>query len=179
MLLNVCCAPCALPLIEIAAEKPALYFYGANLYPAEEYARRLEATKAVASHYGLDIYEGPYEHDAWLEYIRSQLPKPPESYQENSERCQACFRFRLERTADFAAAKGFSSFAATLSVSSHKDVAYINEYAQALATQQGLEYKTFPIGAADAHRRGRELSKELGVYRQKYCGCEFSLPRKA
>ena len=177
LLLNVCCAPCALPLIE-AAQKPALFFYGPNICPREEYDKRLKETEKVAGLYGLDFLTGEYDHEAWLENIERLLPNRPETYQEGGARCQACFKYRLAGTARYANAQGFKRFATTLSVSRFKDVGFINRYGAELAEQLGLEYVSFPIDAGEAHRKGLELSRQHGIYRQKYCGCEFSLPKK-
>ena len=174
MLLNVCCAPCALPLIE-AAEQPALFFYGPNIFPREEYDKRLQETEKVAGLYGLDFLAGEYEHEAWLKYLTSQLPDLPETYQEGGDRCQACFKFRLAGTARLAKERGFQRFATTLSISRFKDVSFINRYGTELAGQNGLAYVTFSLDAGEAHRKGLELSRRHGIYRQKYCGCEFSL----
>ena len=174
LLLNVCCAPCALPLIE-AAQQPTLFFYGPNIYPREEYDKRLRETEKVAKLYSLDFLTGEYEHETWLRYVESQLPSPSETYQEGGERCQACFKFRLAGTARFAKERGFQRFATTLSVSRFKDVSFINCYGDELAKQLGLEYVVFDLDAGEAHRKGLELSRQHGIYRQKYCGCEFSL----
>jgi epoxyqueuosine reductase len=163
-----------LPLIE-AADNPTLFFYGPNIYPRAEYDKRLQETEKVAKLYGLDFLTGEYEHEAWLQYVTSQLPNLPETYQEGSERCQACFRFRLAGTAKFAKDQGFQKFATTLSVSRFKDVSFINRYGAELAQQNGLEYVAFSLNAGEAHRKGLELSRQHGIYRQKYCGCEFSL----
>lgn len=176
-LLNVCCAPCVLPLIE-AAEQPALFFYGPNIFPREEYDKRLKETEKVARLYRLDFLTGEYEHGAWLKYLKNQLPDLPETYQEGSERCQACFKFRLAGTATFAKEQGFKLFATTLSVSRFKDVSFINRYGDELAQQNGLEYIAFRLDAREAHRKGLELSRQHGIYRQKYCGCEFSLSKQ-
>lgn len=174
LLLNVCCAPCALPLIEAAAS-PALFFYGPNIYPREEYDKRRQETEKVAKIYGLDFLAGDYEHEAWLKYVASQLPNLPETYPEGGERCQACFKFRLAGTGRFAKEHGFKRFATTLSVSRFKDVSFINRYGDDLAKELGLEYAAFTLDPHAAHKKGRELSRQHGIYRQKYCGCEFSL----
>ena len=179
MLINVCCAPCTLPIIDHLQrrENIALYFFGPNIYPETEYWKRLNETRKIAVLYDLPLFEGGYDHAAWLSVIAGELPQVPESYPENGERCLACYRYRLAATAKFAKAKGFDSFAATLSISRFKDVACINQVGQALAQEFGLKYETFALDAGEAHRCGLELSKKHGIYRQKYCGCEFSLPK--
>ena len=185
MLLNVCCAPCALPIIEhlidpaVKADQFTLFFYGPNIYPEDEYGRRLEAARKVAANYHLDLFEGEYDHSGWLAYLKSKLSEPLESYQENGERCLRCFEFRLDETAKFAKAKGFDRFATTLSVSRYKDVFYINQYGRLTAERYGLNYHPFLLNPELAHKSGLELSRQLGVYRQKYCGCEFSLSTAA
>lgn len=174
LLLNVCCAPCALPLIE-AAPKPTLFFYGPNIYPRDEYEKRLKETEKIAAVYNLELLVGEHDHDAWLKYVAGQLSRSPESYPENSERCQACFKFRLAGTAKFAKDHGYKCFATTLSVSRFKDVGFINRYGAELARELGLQYDKLSLDPHEAHRRGMALSREHNIYRQKYCGCEFSL----
>lgn len=129
----------------------------------------------MANLYSLDFLTGEYEHEAWLRFVTSQLPNSPETYPEGGVRCQACFKFRLAGTARFAKEEGFQRFATTLSVSRFKDVGLINRYGFELAQQHGLEYVSFSLDAGAAHRKGLELSRQHGIYRQKYCGCEFSL----
>jgi epoxyqueuosine reductase len=173
-LLNVCCAPCALPLIE-GEDKPTLFFYGPNIFPRVEYDKRWRETEKVAAVYRLELLVGEYDHAAWLKYVTGQLPEIPASYPENSARCQACFKFRLAGTARFAKANGFDRFATTLSVSRFKDVSFINSYGAELAAELGLRYEPLTLDPHVAHRRGMALSREHNIYRQKYCGCEFSL----
>ena len=167
-----------MPIIESlpGKQKPSLYFYGPNIYPDKEYIRRLEETKKVAALYDLKLFEGEYDHDSWLSYIMENLPDLPERYPENGKRCLLCFQFRLNKTAGFAKEKGFESFATTLSVSRFKDTAYINKCGRELADKYQLTYETFPLNGTEAHRKGLELSKKHDIYRQKYCGCEFSFP---
>jgi predicted adenine nucleotide alpha hydrolase (AANH) superfamily ATPase len=176
MLLNVCCAPCGLPIIErFAGQDLTLFFDGPNIFPREEYDRRLAATRQIAAIAGLRLLEGEYEHDAWLTFIRGQVDRPPEDYPENGDRCRACFKLRLQRTAFFARERGFTAFTTTLSVSRFKDVAFINKYGTELANKLWLKYVPLDLDPDQAHRRGMELSKQHSIYRQKYCGCEFSL----
>lgn len=180
-LLNVCCAPCGLPIIEylikstVNGNNLSLYFYGPNIYPEDEYIRRLGETQKIAALYGLQLFEGDYDHENWLAYVKGKLVNPPEDYPENGERCSACFQYRLQKTALFAKENGFNRFATTLSVSRFKDTAFINGYGEKLAAENQLTYVTFPLDAGEAHRLGLELSKRHDIYRQKYCGCEFSV----
>jgi hypothetical protein len=177
MLLNICCATCTLPIVEYLAEaKPVLYFYSPNIYPPEEYARRRDEARKIAVIYELDFWEGDYDHAAWLSYLEEKLMEPLENYPENGERCQACFQYRLKQTAEFAKENDFDEFGTTLSVSRFKDTDFINNYGKWLAGKYQLNYRTFPLDPEEAHCKGLQLSKKHNIYRQKYCGCEFSLP---
>jgi epoxyqueuosine reductase len=176
MLLNVCCAPCSLPIVEKSAgQELTLFFDGPNISPLEEYDRRLAATRQIAQIYRLKLLVGEYEHTEWLSFISAQLERPPADYQEGGARCQACFKFRLQRTAFFARENGFAEFATTLSVSRFKDVSFINKYGAELGHKLWLKYVPLDLEPGRAHQRGIELSKQHGVYRQRYCGCEFSI----
>jgi len=182
MLLHVCCAPCALPIVEyllsdlkIKPEDLVLYFFNPNIFPETEYKKRLAEVKKKASLYHLKFYSEKYNHQKWLDFFKKKLDKPLEEYPENGLRCLECFKFRLNRTVLFAKTHGFKEFATTLSVSRYKDVKFINQYADGLAKNLNLKYKTFPLDPQKAYQKGINLSKKYGIYRQKYCGCEFSL----
>jgi len=180
MLLHVCCAPCALPIVEYLlkeeeVENITLYFYNSNIYPKEEYDKRLKNVEKIAKIYKLKFINGDYTHDKWLEYIKKSLPKSPEKYPENSDRCLSCFSFRLEETVKFAKKNNFNEFGTTLSVNRFKNTEFINKYGKFLANKYKIKYKEFDIDFNKAYKLGLQLTKKYNLYRQRYCGCEFSL----
>lgn len=179
MLLHTCCAVCALPIIEYLLKEKVrditLYFYNPNLYPEEEYNKRLKDVEKISKIYKLKLIVGKYEHSRWLDYIKKSLPQSPEEYLENSDRCLSCFRFRLEETAEFAKKNNFNEFATTLSMNRFKNVDYVNQCAKKLAKEYQLVYKTFDLDPNKAYGIGLQLTKKYNLYRQKYCGCEFSM----
>lgn len=180
MLLHTCCATCALPIIEYLlteekVEDITLYFYNPNIYPKEEYNKRLKDIEKIAKIYKLKIVEGEYKHNEWLDYIKKSLFQSPGKYPENSERCLSCFRFRLEKTAEFAKKNKFDEFGTTLSINRFKNVDYINQYAKKLAKEHQLVYKIFNLDVNKAYEVSLELTRKYNLYRQKYCGCEFSI----
>jgi len=182
MLLHICCAPCALPIIEYLlktkkANEFALYFYNPNIFPKKEYEKRREEVEKIAKIYNLKLFTGDYRHEEWREYLEEELPQPPFSYLENKERCFACFRFRLEKTAQFARENKYERFGTTLSINRYKDTEAINNYGFFLAEKNHLSYQEFEIEPGKAHQLELELSRRYDLYRQKYCGCEFSLPK--
>jgi len=179
MFLHTCCAVCALPIIEYLLKEKVknitLYFYNPNIYPEEEYNKRLKDVEKISKIYKLKLTIGKYEHSKWLDYIKKSLPKSPEKYLENSDRCLSCFRFRLEETVKFAQKNNFDEFATTLSVNRFKNTEFINKCGKSLANKYKIKYKEFNIDFNKAYEIGLKLSKKHNLYRQKYCGCEFSI----
>ena len=179
LLLHTCCAPCALPIVEYLlkvkkTKNIVLYFYNPNIYPEQEYQKRLKEVKKISKIYNLKLIIGEYEYDKWLNYLKEFLPHPLESYPENNERCLACFRFRLNKTAKFAKANNFNEFTTTLSVNRFKDTKFMNNYGQKIAKENGLNYIVLDLDPYQAHQKEQELIKKHNLYSQKYCGCEFS-----
>jgi predicted adenine nucleotide alpha hydrolase (AANH) superfamily ATPase len=178
MLLHTCCAPCALPIIEYLLKEKVkditLYFYNSNIYPEEEYNKRLKDVEKISKIYKLKLIVGKYEHSKWLKYLKKSLPKSPEKYLENSDRCLSCFCFRLEGTVEFARKNNFNEFSTTLSVNRFKNTEFINKHGKSLANKYKIKYKRFDIDFNKAYGLGLKLSKKHNLYRQKYCGCEFS-----
>lgn len=180
MLLHCCCGPCALALIEELLKKgikPTLYFFNPNIYPYAEYQKRFDALKIVAEKYQLKLIKGPYNHKAWLNFLNNHLNEPPAHYPENGKRCEMCFLYRLTKVSQWAFKNHHQEFATTLSVNRFKNTTYINQKAKELAQKYNLCYFEFDLDPFKAHQRELELSQELNIYRQKYCGCEFSMKK--
>jgi len=176
LLLHVCCGPCATAAIERLRPRYdlTLFFSNPNLHPPEEHERRLEAARRVASHYGVPLVESADDHDAWLEAVRGHEWEP-----EGGARCEVCFRVRLEETARETAARGLGAFTTTLSISPHKDLAKIGETGRRAALGRGVTYVHEDLKKRDGFHRSVRLSRGLNLYRQDYCGCEFSLRERS
>lgn len=158
ILVHACCAPCA--CVFDAPQK--FFFNGDNFDTREEYDRRLGAMLTLAP-------------DAVIEPYRPQ----------KFENCAKCIEYRLTRCAEYARAHGFGAFTTTLTVSPHKNTAQINEIGRAVGAKIGIEFieldlkRTNPkndainraYGAWGGFARSVARSKELGLYRQNYCGC--------
>lgn len=179
ILFHVCCAPCSLALIEnllkiYEPKEICLYFYNPNIFSEPEYQNRLQAVKKMAELYQLKLFEGKYDHQAWLKYLISHLEKSPENYAENDARCFKCFDYRLAKAFEFAKNNNFDAWAVSLSVNRFKNTRYINKSAEFLTKKSGLKYHLFQIDSHQSHQRAQELVKKYHLYSQKYCGCEFS-----
>lgn len=166
LLLHACCGPCACyPLERLRAEgiEPAVLYYNPNIHPYQEFKRRLAALRELCAKWQTDLYiDKRYELELCL---RGMLAEP-------GLRCAFCYRMRLEYTAQFAKEQGFDAFSSTLLVSIYQKHELIKRIAEETAEKFAIPfyYEDFRSG----YERGKELSLELGLYRQPYCGCIFS-----
>lgn len=175
LLLHVCCIACGAYVADMLKKnyRPILFFYNPNIYPEAEYFRRLRETKRVAKILGLPVLTGAYDHPVWRELVRGHEDDP-----ERGERCLICYRERLEAAARLANEQRFSWFASTLTVSPHKLAEAISQIGRELAAKYSLEFLDQDFKKQDGFKKSLELSKRLDLYRQSYCGCEFSQKQK-
>ncbi|MDL2254041.1 epoxyqueuosine reductase QueH [Ruminococcaceae bacterium OttesenSCG-928-I18] len=180
LFLHACCAPCASSAVERLGHRFSitLFYYNPNLWPREEYEKRLAAftplLERAKTAYPLTFEAGPYHSEAF-----SQLARPLAGEPEGGRRCAACFAFRLRLVSITAAKRGFPLVGTTLTVGPRKNAALVNETGAAMAAEQGIEWLPADLKKKDGYRRSVMLSEEYGLYRQGYCGCEYSLPKPA
>ena len=143
-----------------------LFRSNSNIQPAEEYELRKRALLEYAERRGVTVVELEYDPERWQQATRSARTR--------AQRCQACYRLRLESVATWAAANGVDAIATTLTVSPYQDADAIARAGDESARSHGVGYlhEDFTDRYLDATRRSRDES----MYRQNYCGC---LPSKA
>ena len=175
LLLHVCCAPCASYVLEYLSSHfriTALY-YNPNITDAGEYEKRLSELRRLAASlpakYPVEVVGGRYEPEVFYEAARGL-----ENVPEGGARCRACFRLRLAESAAYAKAHGFDYFTTTLSISPLKDAQVLNAIGREMQEKYGVPYLFSDFKKRNGYRRSVELSQEYGLYRQDYCGCEFS-----
>ena len=171
VLLHICCGPCAAHVVGALGEQYSVTgcFYNRNISPEEEYRRRLSAAEKVASANSIELIHVPYEQGDWLRAVEGLEDEP-----EGGRRCARCFQMRLSRVAQMAAERGFDLFATTLTVSPHKDVAAVNEAGRAAAAGAGVAFHEADFKKGGGFEKSCRLCREMGIYRQDYCGCCFS-----
>lgn len=147
-----------------------LYFFNPNIAPAEEYERRLAAARQAAAEAGVGIIEGKYQPEEWLALVRGR-----ENDAEGGERCEMCFGLRLGETAKYAHENSFEYFASTLTVGRNKKAAVINPLGEKWAKQFGLKFLAEDFKKGGGQVETDKESHRLGLYRQNYCGCVFSI----
>ena len=166
LLLHICCANCAIaPIQQLQrrGEDVVGFFFNPNIHPYQEYQKRLEALRQYSEKTGLNlICRDEYLLEEFLRNVSHRV----------NDRCRYCYRVRLEATAREAKEKGFERFSTTLLESSHQNHALIKETGEEVAKEVGIpfHYEDFRPG----WRKGAEVSKAMGLYRQQYCGCIYS-----
>ncbi|MCL2366984.1 MAG: epoxyqueuosine reductase QueH [Oscillospiraceae bacterium] len=172
LLLHCCCAPCATHVIECLSSdfNVTVLFYNPNIMPQGEHDQRRDEFKKLLSLEGFAecVEEIVVEYSA-AEF--SEVARPYWDEPEGGLRCLECFRLRLERTARCADALGFDYFATTLTVSPQKNAGAINEIGSRVAGLYACDYLVSDFKKRGGYQRSVALSKQLGLYRQRYCGC--------
>lgn len=155
-----------------------MFFSNNNIDTREEYEKRLAAARQLAEADGVELVADPYDHDDWLKQVAAGYEQEPEK----GARCARCFRYSLARAAAFAAAHGYAAFTTSLTVSPHKISpmvfaagAEVEANGRASSAEQaGPQFLAVNFKKQDGFLRSLRRTAELGLYRQAYCGCEFS-----
>ncbi len=175
LLLHSCCAPCSSYVLEYLSSyfKITVFYYNPNISSQEEYNLRFQEQKRLIAElpakYPIELIEGKYEPQRFYE-----LAKGLEKCPERGERCQKCYRLRLEETAKLAKETGADFFATTLTLSPLKDAKALNTIGEELGEIYGAKYLCSDFKKRGGYLRSIELSKEYGLYRQNFCGCVYS-----
>lgn len=179
LLLHSCCGPCSTSVIERLAPDydVTVFFYNPCITDPEEYEKRKASQIAFIEQFnqrqaGLSricFIEGEYEPERYFEAVSGYSNEP-----EGGARCAICFRQRLEKTAAEAKRRGFGLFTTTLTVSPHKNYPLIASIGRELAEKYGVQFLDMDFKKKAGFQRSIQLSKEYGLYRQSYCGCEYS-----
>lgn len=167
LLLHCCCAPCSSAVIErIRAFFDITYFYyNPNIDTNDEYDRRKEEFDKL----NVKIVSIPYDHDEFLNVVKGH-----ELDLEGGDRCRICIAQRMDMAFQYALENDFDLVTTTLSISPHKDAQFINELGERLEKKFGIKYLHADFKKENGYLRSIEICRELGIYRQDYCGCEFA-----
>lgn len=176
VLLHSCCAVCSSYVLEYLAQyfRITVFYYNPNIYPLAEYQKRkdeqMRLLREITYPNPVNILDADYDHNVFLNCAQGleQLP-------EGGERCENCFTLRLGETALRARHGNYDYFATTLTVSPHKNAECINAIGAAFAAQHHIHWLYADFKKKNGYLRSTQLAKLLQLYRQSYCGCEFSL----
>ena len=176
LLLHSCCAPCSSYVLEYLGQyfNITVFYYNPNIFPESEYTKRILEQQTLIGQmrvkYPVSFIAGSYDKDRFYE-----MAKGLEHVKEGGDRCLKCYELRLRESAWIAKSGGFDYFTTTLSISPMKNAARLNEIGLRLQEEYGVNYLISDFKKKNGYKRSIELSKEYGLYRQDYCGCEFSV----
>ena len=193
LLLHSCCAPCSSHVLTVLQRyyDITIFFYNPNIYPEEEFAlRKAELLKLIdilnketLEKEKTNAFEDKVFHETPINF--AIVPYNPKEFYdviggyekalEGSPRCYLCYTLRLEKTAKYAFENGFDYFCTTLTVSPYKNAFWLNEAGKLISKQYNIKFLQSDFKKNDGYKHSLELSEKYGLYRQHYCGCEFSL----
>ena len=179
VLLHTCCAPCSSAIIEAMMQNginPVIYYCNPNIYPREEYEIRKNECTRYAQALGLEIVDADYDHENWLCEMKGLENEP-----ERGGRCLKCFKLRLLRSARYARERGIKVITTTLASSRWKSLDQINEAGQwackNIPPDDCVIWWDQNWRKNGLQERRLQIIKEYDFYNQRYCGCEFSMPK--
>ena len=182
LFLHVCCGPCSTSVLKLLIEYFNIFiiFNNPNIDTIDEYNKRFEQVLKVIeiNKYNIKVLEHNYNHDEYLQFIKGLENEP-----EGGKRCAKCFELRLKNSFDISSKYIIENnildrtnyLTTTLTVSPHKNEILINSIAFELSKNyQNIVYLPSNYKKNDGYLNSIKLSKEYGLYRQEYCGCEFA-----
>jgi epoxyqueuosine reductase len=166
LLLHTCCGPCAVYCVNrLRAENfdVSAFWYNPNVHPFTEHKLRLEAMLTLSQNMAFPLIKTDgYD---MIDYLRAVVGK-------EGDRCRYCFAMRMEKTAQTAKEQGFDAFTTTLFISPYQKHELLKKICEAASAEHGVafHYEDFRPG----FREGHNLSHDMNLYHQKYCGCIYS-----
>lgn len=176
ILLHACCGICSgypVSLLRDMGYSVVVYFYNPNIYPFEEYQKRLEAEKKLCEYFDCTLIEENYEPEVYYKYVEGLENEP-----EKGARCDKCFELRLTKTAIKAKELGIDEFTTSMVISPHKNYEKLTSIGQKIAAQYNLKYFSENFRKHDGFLKTNQISRKLELYRQNYCGCKFAINPK-
>lgn len=190
--LHSCCAPCSSFCMEYLRQyfDVTVFYYNPNIMNEEEYRKRVAEQQRLIDSYNqmketivitdadgeksrklrkLAFVKGNYDVDRYLECIKGL-----EDCKEGGSRCGKCFELRLKETARVAKGLGMDYFTTTLTISPLKNAQLINQIGNRIGEEMGIAFLPSDFKKNNGYLRSIELSEEYNLYRQDYCGCDFS-----
>ncbi len=172
ILVHACCAPDALGSFESFFMDffPIFFFFNPNIHPEGEYRKRSEEMLRVGELLGVEVIFGDYLPERWFYNVRAL-----KNEKEGGLRCNICIAVRLYETSLKAKELKISYFSTTLTISPKKNVEIVNRIGRMIGKKEGVEFIEKVLRKKGGFEKSASLSRKYDLYRQKYCGCIYSL----
>jgi len=179
LLLHSCCAPCSSYTLEYLCKyfRVTVLYFNPNIMRATEYEKRVKEQERLISALNekdetinkISFMAGRYEPREFVSAVKGMEEEP-----EGGKRCWVCYGLRLEEAVKIAKEGGYDYFCTTLSISPLKHADWLNEIGEEMAEKYGVKWLPSDFKKKGGYKRSIELSKEYDLYRQNFCGCEYS-----
>ena len=174
LVLHACCGPCSLQPFKILRDAGwdiTIMYSNSNIYPEAEFDRRFDTLETWANENNITLIKDNYDEDEWAARVKP-LGEAPQNTPERQARCGECYKLRLEHAAKFAKATDVKYLSSTLAVSPYQYYEELKAQLDAVCKEYFLnpvlmDFRPF-------YSQATQESRDAGMYRQKYCGCEFS-----
>jgi predicted adenine nucleotide alpha hydrolase (AANH) superfamily ATPase len=175
MLVHICCSVDSHYFLqklqeEYPNEKLIGFFYDPNIHPYSEYYLRLLDVKRSCKMLNIELIEGEYDFENWLNIVRGLENEP-----EKGSRCSLCFDRRFEISAQKAASIGEKIFTSTLLTSPKKSLQQLQKAGDSLAKRYNINFVAPDYRKSSGTQEQNILAKRDSLYRQDYCGCMYGL----
>lgn len=172
LLLHVCCAPCSSQVVDFLKDyfDVTMLFFNPNIEPKAEYNKRAMELEKICQAYGVKSIIASYDNALYRQSLADY-----KFIREGSDRCYQCYLYRMDYAASFAEDFGYDYFTTSLSISPYKKSKWINEIGNKLSEKYTIKYLYSDFKKEDGYRKSIILSQKYNLYRQKYCGCAYSL----
>lgn len=176
LLIHICCGVCSVYPLQYLRQyfKITIYFSNSNIYPYEEFERRLNALKEYLDYLNdpeIKLIVDTYDNESYTDKISIYYNEP-----EGSKRCYLCYTLRMEETFKYAKKHNYEYCTTVMSISNRKNADWINEIGAKLEEKyQPVKYLYADFKKNDGITKNDQLNKQLNLYHQDYCGCIFSI----
>ena len=174
LLIHICCGVCSVyPLVYLRQYFDiSIYFANSNIYPYEEYLKRLDALNTYLRQLNdasIKLIVPEYDNKTFIEEL-----KPLKDEKEGGKRCKLCYYLRMKESFKYAKEQGYDYCTSVMSISNRKNADYINEIGIQLEKEYQVKYLFADFKKGDGITLNEKMNKELNLYHQNYCGCIYS-----
>ena len=176
LLLHVCCGVCSVyPLVYLKQYfNITIYFSNSNIYPYEEFNRRLEALETylkTLKDNNIKLIVAQYDNETYTKKLEKYKDEP-----EGKNRCKLCYKLRMEDAYKYAVKEKYDYCTTVMSISNRKNADYINEIGEELENKYpSVKYLDADFKKGDGITLNDSMNKKLNLYHQNYCGCIYSI----
>ena len=176
LLIHICCGVCSVYPLSYLRQffNITIFFSNSNIYPYEEFNKRLDALKQYLNHLNdssVKLIVDSYDNDSYMKQLEYLKDEP-----EGGKRCKLCYELRMERTFAYAEKEKYDYVTTVMSISNRKNADWINEIGEKLNKKYpNTKYLYADFKKGDGITNNDLMNKQLNLYHQNYCGCIYSI----